>query len=307
MATRPLPLTRAKRSPVRQTCSTPCSRRSTPSPGPRTGQALTVDQQADLARLGIVPSPVADPAADFASVRSRLARRRKGADRVEAVDTIAGMRDRVAQLTGVAVPLLVPFQLPEPGSGVEFSATLADVDEVDDWFDVVASVHPNVGTLWRALQLGGLLTETAPTLVAGQAPLLPDDSWAGLHRPTPGTGGRVAVAAVTHGDCRTGSSGRRSRRSIGGRIGSPVPIRSPAWPFTSTLRARRRRRRCSSPSRRRVDRGAPTSMLDTVLETIEWMQLRAVAIDDLGDYGHALPTCFAPGRLESAEVVEVAP
>ena len=41
--------------------------------------ALTVDQQADLARLGIVPSPVADPAADFASVRSRLARRAKGA------------------------------------------------------------------------------------------------------------------------------------------------------------------------------------------------------------------------------------
>ena len=99
----------------------------------------------------------------------------------------------------MAVPLLVPFQLPEPGSGVEFSATLAVVDEVDDWFDVVASVHPNVGTLWRALQFGGLLTETAPTLVAGQAPLLPDDSWAALHRPTPGTGGRVAVAAVTHG------------------------------------------------------------------------------------------------------------
>ena len=48
-------------------------------------------------------------------------------------------------------------------------------------------------------------------------------------------------------------------------------------------------------------------VLDTVLETIEWMQLRAVAIDDLGDYGHALPTCFAPGRLESTEVVEVAP
>ena len=253
-----------------------------------------------------MPSPVADPAADFASVRSRLARRLKGADRVEAVDTIAGMRARVAQLTGVAVPLLVPFELPEPGSGVEFSATLAGVDEIDDWFDVVASVHPNVGTLWRALQLGGLLTETAPTLAAGQAPLLPDDSWAGLHRPAPGTGGRVAVAAVTHGSVGPASPvvglviDRWSER-----IPGPDQVTGVAFHFDApSTEAPQTMLLAVTPE------GRPWSadlVLDTVLETIEWMQLRAVAIDDLGDYGHALPTCFAPGRLESSEVVEVAP
>jgi len=267
---------------------------------------LTVDVQADLARLGLVPSPVADPAADFASVQSRLARRRKAADGVGAVDTIAGMRARVAQFTGVAVPLLVPFNLPEPGGGVEFSATLASVDEIDDWFDVVGSVHPNVGTLWRALQLGGLFTQAAPTLAAGQAPLLADDSWAGLHRPTPGTGGRVAVAAVTHGNVGPASPvvgfliDRWSER-----IPGPDQVTGVAFHFDApSTEAPQTMLLAVTPEDR------PWSadlVLDTVLETIEWMQLRAVAIDDLGDYGHALPTCFTPGPLESAEVVGVAP
>ncbi len=267
---------------------------------------LTVGQQNDLARLGIVPSPVADPTADFAAVRARVARRLKSADGVEAVDTIAGMRDRVAQITGVAVPLLVPFQLPGSGSGVEFSATLASADEIDDWFDVVASVHPNVGALWRALQLGGLLTQAAPTLTAGQAPLLPEDSWAALHRPAPGTGGRVAVAAVTHGDVGAASSvvglvvDRWSER-----IPGPDQVTGVAFHFDApSTEAPQTMLLAVTPE------GRPWSadlMLDTVLETIEWMQLRAVAIDDLGDYGHAIPTCFTPGRLESTEVVEVAP
>jgi hypothetical protein len=273
--------------------------------GAKDWAALTLDQQADLARLGVVPSPVADPAADFASVRSRVGRREKGANGVEAVDTIAGMRDRVAQITGVAVPLLVPFDLPEPG-GVEFSASLATVDEVDDWFDVVASVHPNVGSLWRALQLGGLLTQAAPTLAAGQAPLLPDDSWAGLHRPAPGTGGRVAVAAVTHGNVGAASPvvglvvDRWSERIPGLDQVTGVAFHfdapSTEAPQTMLLAVTPEGRSWSADL-----------VLDTVLETIEWMQLRAVAIDDLGDYGHALPTCFTPGRLENSEVIEVAP
>jgi hypothetical protein len=265
---------------------------------------LTVSRQADLARLGVVPSPVADPSADFASVRSRLGRRQEGADSVEGLDTIAGMRSRVAQLTGVAVPLLVPFQLPEPGSGVEFSATLAGADEIDDWFDVVASVHSNVGNLWRALQLGDLVTQAAPTLAAGQVPLVAGDSWAALHRPAPGTGGRVAVAAVTHGSVDQASLvvglvvDRWSER-----IPSADQVTGVAFHFDApSTEAPQTMLLAVTPE------GRPWSadlLLDTVLETIEWMQLRAVAIDDLGDYGHALPTCFAPGRLETSAVVEV--
>ena len=140
VATRPLPLT-LRRSPGADVLDSVLGTFDAVA-GAEDWAGLTVDQQAELARLGLVPSPIADPAADFASMQSRLARRRKAANRVEAVDTIAGMRARVAQFTGVAVPLLVPFELPGPGGGVEFSATLAGVDEIDDWFDVVATCTP---------------------------------------------------------------------------------------------------------------------------------------------------------------------
>jgi hypothetical protein len=46
-------------------------------------------------------------------------------------------------------------------------------------------------------------------------------------------------------------------------------------------------------------------VLDTMLQTIEWMQLRTVAVDDLGDYGHALPTTFVPGALDGSAVEDV--
>jgi len=41
---------------------------------------------------------------------------------------------------------------------------------------------------------------------------------------------------------------------------------------------------------------------NAVLETIEWMQLRSVGIDDLGDYGHAIPTTVVPGTLHGTTV-----
>ena len=42
------------------------------------------------------------------------------------------------------------------------------------------------------------------------------------------------------------------------------------------------------------------TVVDAVLETIEWMQLRTVAIDDLGDFGHALPPTCVPARTVRA-------
>jgi hypothetical protein len=266
---------------------------------------LAVEHQAELARLGLVPSPTADPLTDFASLQSRLSHRQSDADLVEGFDTIEGMRARVARITGVAVPLLVDFELPGPGGGVELSTSLAEVEDVDDWFDLVASVHPNVGTLWRALHLGGLLTHSAPMLAAGQAPLLPDDAWAALHRPAPGTGGRVAVGAVTHGRVAPATP------VVGlvvdqwaERIPSPDQVTGVAFHFDAPSTESPQTMLLTVPPEGRE--WSIDLVLDTVLETIEWMQLRAVAIDDLGEYGHALPTTFAPHLLDGSEVVKAA-
>jgi hypothetical protein len=38
-------------------------------------------------------------------------------------------------------------------------------------------------------------------------------------------------------------------------------------------------------------------VLDTLMETLEWATLRAVAPEDLLDYGRAIPTVFVPGGI----------
>ena len=266
---------------------------------------LIDEHHAELARLGLVPSPTVDPATDFTSLQSRLRRRQKDSNRVEDIETIDGMRARVSRITGVAVPLLVSFELPGPGGGVELSAALASDDEVDDWFDVVASVHPNVGTLWRALHLGSLLSQAAPTLAAGQAPLFSGDAWATLHKPPPGTGGRVAVGAVTHGNVvPTTPVVGLIVDQWAERIPSPDQVTGVAFHFDApSAESPQTMLLATTPE----GRGWSIDLvLDTVLETIEWMRLRAVAIDDLGDYGHALPTTFTPRLLDGDAVVEVA-
>ena len=42
--------------------------------------------------------------------------------------------------------------------------------------------------------------------------------------------------------------------------------------------------------------------ISLLLDTMEWMQLRAVAPEDLGDYGHTIPTVFTDADLHVDEV-----
>jgi hypothetical protein len=264
---------------------------------------LTHEQSTTLARLGLVPSPTTDPSDDFASLQARLARRRSRADAVEGTDSIEGMRLRVAEITGMAVPLLVDFHMPDDG-GVELSGALATADEIDDWFDVVASVHPTVGALWRAMGISTLLGQSPPTVAAGQAPLLDDDPWVALHRPRPGSGGRVAVAAITHGAVDPGTS------VVGlvvdqwaERIPADDQVTGVAFHFDAPSAEAPQTMLLAVPPE---GRGWSVDLvLDTMLQTIEWMQLRTVAVDDLGDYGHALPTTFVPGALDGSAVEDV--
>ena len=107
---------------------------------------LAVGVSEALARIGLVSSPTADVVEDFASLEARIHRRRTAALAVEQVDTWDGMRERIAALAGTAVPLLAPFVLATDG-GIVFSEDLATADAVDDWFDLAASVHPNLGHL----------------------------------------------------------------------------------------------------------------------------------------------------------------
>ena len=262
---------------------------------------LAVDVSETLARLDLVPSPTADIGEDFAALVARIGRRRRAANAVEQVDTWDGMRARIAALAGTAVPFLAPFVLPADG-GIVLSEELATPDAVDDWLDVVASVHPNLGRLGRAIDISGFLGQSPSALVAMQAPLLEGDPWATVDRPAPGTGGRITGAALTHGAVAAG-------RSVVGfvvdrwseRIPNVDQVTGVAFHFDAPSSEAPQTMLLAVPPE--GNRWTTELVLDAVLETIEWMQLRAVAPDDLGDFGHALPTTMVPGQLDGAAIV----
>ncbi|GIH15137.1 hypothetical protein [Rugosimonospora africana] len=256
---------------------------------------LTAAQAAELARLGLTPAPGGDPAADFAAVRDRLARRRDAADAAVAPDTIEGVRQRVAELIGSPGPVLATFTVPAAGA-VEFSDAVAGQDEVDDWLDIVGSVRPKVGALTRTVLLSGLLGMPPPTMVAGQLPLVDGESWVALHRPRTGTLGRIAAAALTHGTVVAGGQAvGLVVDSWAERIPADEQVTGVAFHYDSpSAEAAQSMLLVLTPE----DRQWSTDLvIDTLLDTVEWAQLRAVAIDDLGDYGQAVPTVVVSGAL----------
>jgi hypothetical protein len=265
---------------------------------------LPVDVAEALARIGLVPSAAGATVDDFAETTARIERRRTAADAITDTGTWDGMRRRVAALTGIAVPLLAPFVLPADG-GIVLAKDLATPDAIDDWLDIAASVHPNLGHLARLIDLAGWLGQPPPTLVAGQAPLLAGDAWAAIAAPSPGTGGRVAATVLTHGAVAPG-------RSVVGLVVDRWPERIPSDDQMTGVAFHFDGPSAEAPQTMLLavpPEGAAWStdlVVDAILETIEWMQLRAVALDDLGDYGHALPTTFVPGSLDGAEIVGAA-
>jgi len=190
--------------------------------------------------------------------------------------------------------------------GVGLSATLASPDEVDDWLDLIGTVRPKVGRLGRAVMLGGLLGVPAPQLSAGQLPLVDGEPWIALHPPGTGVASRVAVAAVVHGTVAPGAQVvGLVIDSWADRVPAGDQVTGVAFHYDAPSTEAPQSMLLVVPSDGRA--WSTDLVLDTVLETIEWAQLRAVAVDDLGDYGQALPTVVVSGALSADNPGRAAP
>jgi hypothetical protein len=163
--------------------------------------------------------------------------------------------------------------------------------------DAVAHVRSDVGRLAHAGLLATMLSATGGLrLVAGQSPRLPGERWAARHRPGPGS--RVSAVFVVH-PSDTPARGDSVCGLVFDQWSEVVPNPDEVAGLTFQYDA---------PSNRppqawllaMAPRETPWSLTlvtGTLIQTLEWTKLRAVAPEDLLDYGRAIPTVFTPGTL----------
>lgn len=252
-----------------------------------------------MARLGIAtgraPGDLAAAAELQALASQRL--RRVAAVPVDPDDRRSGLEGRVAALLGGRVPLLARFPL--TGGAVDVTTALAGDAEVDDWLDAAGRVRADLGRLVTAGMLSELLDPSAGLrAAAGQTPAEAGEGWAATALPAPGTGGRLSLVAVT-GPGGPPLPGAAACGLVVDRWSEQIPGAEQVTGVTFQFDAPGNRRPQSwllavPPE---GQRWSLMLVLDTLLETLEWATLRAVAPEDLLDFGRAIPTVFVPGSI----------
>jgi hypothetical protein len=175
---------------------------------------------------------------------------------------------------------------------------------VDAWFDAVSRVRPDAGRLGEALTLAGLLApDRAAQLGVGQAPLVTEpggsEGWCATTRPADGAGNRTNVLHVLPPGATP-----RAGDQVGGLVVDQWSELVPAATEVAGLTFH-----FDAPSNRppqswllAVPPPDTTWSFDlvvaTLLQTLDWTRYRAVAVEDLGDFGRVIPSVFVPGTVK---------
>jgi hypothetical protein len=255
---------------------------------------------ARLARFGISSgaSPQ-DPAA--ASALLDVYNRRLNnviAQSVDSADPQPGLEARLATAIGRRLPVLGLFviQGADGGAVVDVGDGLADPLDVDEWFDGVSRARAELGRLASVGLLSELMGGAGLSLYAGQDPLRAGEGWAATHRPA--GPGRLAILAAS----APGGPPRSGETACGlfvDQWSEPVPSDHQTTGLAFQYDA---------PSNRPPQAwllavtpdGQPWSLklvADTLLQTLDRSQLRAVCAEDLLDYGRSIPTSFVSGDI----------
>jgi hypothetical protein len=265
-----------------------------------TSQAVTPVIQR-MARIGLAtgraPGDLAAAAELYPLAFQRL--QRVGAVKVDPADRRPGLQARVAALFGGRVPLLAGFPL--SAGAVDLTTGVATGVQVDDWLDATGRARADLGRLVTAGMLSELLDPAAGLRpAAGQSPpAAHGEGWAATSLPA-GTGGRLSVVAVT-GPGGPPPPGARACGLVVDRWSEPIPRTGQVTGVTFQFDGPGNRPPQSwllavPPDGESWSLGL---VLATLLETLEWATLRAVAPEDMLDYGRAIPTVWVPGGIVS--------
>jgi hypothetical protein len=224
------------------------------------------------------------------------------------VERMSSARTIVDQILGSGFPLLPLFSAP---SGV--LGAFARNDELlgDDraattgWLQQVAKVRADAGLLDTVGMLSELCTgESRMPLTVAQLPRREGEGWVARTAPAPGTGGRVAWLAADHG----GLAAIRAGHTLSGFMIDEWIERVPRTTLTTGVAFH-----FDAPASR-----APQSLLlavppavgrawdfdlvlNTLRQTLEHAQLRAIGPETLAAYGHHLPAIYSPQTLDPGE------
>lgn len=259
-----------------------------------------------LARFGLAIGAEAGDLKSATALHARCTSRLRLLDGVPANDEHdqQPLRERASALFGSPLPLLGSFTIDQTDrTPIGVSHNLATEPEIDDWLDAVGRVRSEVSRLTTINTLSGLLTDHQGfRAAAGQYPRASGELWAAIYRPPADTGGRTSLVVV--------GSARRARPAVGrNQTVSAMFVdqwseRIPSDETTTGLAFQ-----FDAPSNRppqswllavrpeEEEKWSLRLVADTLLETLEWAELRTVGPEDLGDFGRAIPTVIAPGYL----------
>ena len=118
------------------------------------------------------------------------------AQKVDPNNRQPGLEARLAAFLGQRIPVLGLFSLTSTADGAVVDVTQgpAALLEVDDWFDAVSRVRPEIGKLAAVGLISELMGAAGLALRAGQDPLDPGEGWAATRRPA--GAGRLSIVAA---------------------------------------------------------------------------------------------------------------
>ncbi len=208
--------------------------------------------------------------------------------------------ERVALLFSHQVPLLGTFVLSgasTPDALALPDPNLASADEIDEWLDAVGRVRPEVGRLTHVGLLADTLAGRSYGAIAGQCPRIDGEAWSATHLPT-STGGRLAVTAVV-GPSGPPSIDEHVCALVIDRWVEQIPasdqVTGVAFHFDAP--SNQAPQTCLLAVTPEDQPWSLSLVLATLLETLDWMRIRAVAPEDLTLTGRSIPSSFVPGAL----------
>jgi hypothetical protein len=266
--------------------------------------AALADAVERFARIGIATGAAPTDTTAAAALEELAAQRMAtvAAIKVDPADRRPGLEGRLAALLHARVPILGRFPLAGDGLGgeaVAFPTDLAGKAEVDDWLDAAGRVRADVGRLATVGMLSELLTAGGGLRPrAGQAPILDGDRWAATTLPAASGGGRLSVAAVT-GPAGPPAPGAPACGLVVDRWAERIPGTEQVTGLTFQFDAPGNRppQSCLLAMTRDGEAWSLGLVATILLETLDWVTLRAVAPEDLVDYGRSVPTVFVPNTV----------